>query len=537
MNNTNTTKSPIPDQLDKKYFKIAQRALDFLNYSVDGNGLKIGQISLKKEKTKTYRIEGALIVELTPKISQDRKNGRIPYGEVLDSKKDVLAITKGLQPKFLKSGPLHRKILAHLKKSPDQGWSIKPAKISVPEAQKEFSVIEKCEKCEGRTRISCIACNASGTIPCKTCYAKGMIPCQTCRSAGYTMQDDGSQISCLRCKGLGRVICPVCRNIRNLPCTLCGGKGSVGCSECGQSGFWTHTYSILYEADVCFELFEEDLPPIVQKSINKLGIANLGVKGHADIFYWPVIIEKERNLFPLTAILPIASAEFSIKEKIYPAVIAGLNARIIKIEPFMDALIKPGINALFALTKKSKEPQTLIDKACKYRILQQTLSNITKQSKSVITKKIINEYPEILSKKYAKASVKYADMALLTLGKNMRIKGLLIGIVLSYGLSLLYYIGPVKAQITQILIQKNLLQYALLADALVWFLGYITTIYIIKIMASHTLRKFLPDISKGKIIALPSAGIEGIYALGTTLLAFFAANIEFLTALSKKLGL
>ena len=203
----------------------------------------------------------------------------------------------------------------------------------------------------------------------------------------------------------------------------------------------------------------------------------------------------------------------------------------------MDTLIKPGINALFALTKNSKEPQTLIDKACKYRILQQILSNITKQSKNVITKKIIEEYPEILSKKYAKASVKYADMALLTLGKSMRIKGLLIGTVLSYGLSLLYYVGPVKAQVMQILIQKNLTQYTFLIEALVWFLGYITTIYMIKIMASYTLRKFLPNINKGKITALPAAGTEGFYALGTTLLTFFAANMELVTALFKKLGL
>ena len=362
-----------------------------------------------------------------------------------------------------------------------------------------------------------------------------MIPCQICHSAGYAIQDDGSQVSCLKCKGLGRIICPACRNIRNIPCTLCAGKGSVGCYECGQSGYWTLTFSILYEADIYFELFEEEIPPIVQKSINKLGIANLGIKKHAEIFCLPIIIEKERILFPLTAVLPIATVEFSIKEKIYPAIIAGLNACIIKIEPFMDTLIKPGINALFALTKKSKTPQTLINKACKYRVLQQILSNITKQSKNVITQKIINEYPEILSKKYAKASVKYANMALLTLGKNMRIKGLLIGTTLSYGLSLLYYVGHVKAQIIQILTQKNLTQYTPLIDVLVWFLGYIITIYIIKIMASYTLRKFLPDINKGKIIALPAAGTEGIYALGTTLLVFFAANIKLVTVLLEKL--
>ncbi|MCK4944910.1 MAG: hypothetical protein KAS59_01445 [Alphaproteobacteria bacterium] len=537
MNSIDTKASPFPDKLDKKYFRIVWKALEFLNRIVDGNGLKAGQISVKKQDTKVHYIKGGVVIEVTSKIAQGRKGGNEPYGQVLESKNEVIAFAEGLHLEFLKSGSLHREILDHLKQLPGQGWGMKPIKMPVPESQKEFSVIEKCPKCEGQMRISCVACSGTGVIPCKICYAKGMIPCQACRSTGYVQQDDGSQVACLMCKGLGRVLCHACRNIRNLPCTICGGKGSIGCSECAQSGYSTQMFTVTYEADIQFDLFDEKHPPFVLEAVNKLGSDALGVGGHAGIFYHPAVFEKKKTIFPLTALLPIAIAELSIGGKIYPAVIAGLNARVVKIESFMDAMIKPGINALLALTKNPKEPKKLVDAACKYNILRQTLSALTNQSKRTVTQKIFMEYPEVLSEKYVNASVKYADKALLTLGKSMRIRGLVIGTILSYGLSLLYYVGPVKAKVMQIFIQKNLAQFGTLVDVLVWILGYIVTIYMIKIMAAHTLRKFLPDMSKKISAKLPAAGIEGIYAIGTTLLVLFAANMEFMTALFKKLGL
>ncbi|MFH1157897.1 MAG: hypothetical protein V1721_03305 [Pseudomonadota bacterium] len=537
MNGIDAKTSPLPDPSDERYFGIVQRALGFLNRMVDGNGLKSGQISIRKQETKVHRIEGGLTVELAPKIAQSQKKGNVPYGQVLGSKQDVLALVEGLQPEFLKSGPLHRKVLAHLKQSPGQGWGMEPIKIPVPETQKEFSVVDKCLKCEGRARINCITCNATGMVPCQTCYAQGMIPCQNCHGAGHAPQNDGSQGSCLKCNGLGRVLCHVCRNARNLPCAICGGKGFIGCSECGQSGYWTHMYSVIYEADIHFAVTGATLTPPVREAVDKLGIASLGTDGHAVIFCQPVISEEKRTLFPMTALLPVADAEFSVGGKACPAVIAGLDARVIKIEPFMDALIKPGINALLALTKNAKEPGKLVDAACKYRILRQTLSDLTRQPKRAVIQKIGREYPEALSEKYAHASVKYADMALLTLGKSMRIRGLVLGTVLSYGLSLLYYVGPVKALVIQVLIQKNLLQYGALVDVPVWILGYAATIYMIKIMTAHTLRRFLPDMDKGKTVKLPAAGMEGIYALGTTLLALFAANVGLMTVLFKKFGL
>jgi len=537
MNSIDTKASPFPDKLDKKYFRIVQRALEFLNHIVDGNGLKAGQISVKKQDTKVHRIEGGVVVEVTLKVAQGKRKGNEPYGQVLGSKNEIITLAEGLQLEFLKSKPLHRQILDHLKQLPGQGWGIKPIRMPVPESKKEFSVVEKCLKCEGQMRISCVACNGAGVIPCKTCYAKGMIPCQLCRSTGYVQQDDGSQVACLKCKGLGRVVCPACRNIRNLPCTTCGGKGSIGCTECGQSGYSTQMFTITYEADIRFDLFEEKHPSFVLEAVDKFGNDTLGVDGHAEIFHHPAVFENKRTIFPLTALLPVATAEFSIGGKICPAVIAGLNACVVKIEPFMDALIKPGINALLALTKNPKDPKKLVDAVCKYNILRQTLSALTNQSKRKVIQKIVIEYPEVLSEKYINASVKYADKTLLTLGKSMRIKGLVIGTVLSYGLSLLYYGSPVKAKVMQIFIQKNLAQFGVFVDVFVWILGYIVTIYMIKIMAAHTLRKFLPDMSKKRSAKLPAAGIEGIYAIATTLLVLFAANMEFMTALFKKFGL
>lgn len=537
MNSIDTKTSLLPDPSDKRYFGIVQKALKFLKHIADGNGLKIDQINVKKQDTKVHRIEGGLIVEIIPKTALSKKAGNVPYGQVLGSRDDVLALIEGKQPEFMKSGSLHQKLFAHFKQLPDKGWGIKPIKMPVPESQKEFSVVEKCLKCEGQARINCITCNATGMIPCQICYAKGMIPCKTCKSTGYILQEDGSQEACLMCKGLGRVLCHVCRNTRNLPCTICGGKGYIGCTECGQSGYLTHMYSVVYEANIHFALFEEKLPPFVQEAVDKLGVMSLGVDGHAGIFYHPVVFEAQKIIFPLTALLPVATAKISIGEKICPAVIAGLNACVVKIEPFMDALIKPGINALLSLTKNPKKSKKLVDVACKYNILRQTLLDLTRQSKRTVIKKIASEYSEVLSEKYANASVKYASMALLTLGKSMRIKGLILGTVLSYVLSLLYYVGPIKAKVMQVLIQKNLVQFGAFVDVLVWILGYIITIYIIKVMAAHTLRKFLPDMDKKRVTKLPAAGIEGIYALGTTLLALFAANIEFMTALFKKFGL
>ncbi|MCE9508330.1 MAG: hypothetical protein K8R48_08495 [Alphaproteobacteria bacterium] len=524
------------------HFAISQKAAATLGSRLDGNGLKAQQVLLARHETLVHQIPGALTVRLKPEIAKSQLKGRHPQGQVLDSHAAVLARSAGEIAALLGGRDVQQEILQATGKMPGQGFGMEPLTLSLHAAKKEFSSIDKCLKCNGDAFLPCSQCNAAGKIPCKACNGQGFMPCQTCFGDGQVHQHDGSTAPCPQCQGTGKIQCLSCQGYKTMVCTACQGQCKISCTECGQSGFLTHLYQVTYKASLLFEADLRQIPPDVREIIGKLGVKQLATEGHAEIFRQPPEIREDHIYIPFTALLPVAQAEFSIEGKSCPATVAGLRGRILKIDPVLDALVKPGIKALQSLSRGPMASQNLIDTACKYRLIREALSGLTLRSKKNVYQKLVKDYPLILSAKYANATIHYANMAMQSIGAGPRNKGLLAGTVLATLPAAGYYLTPVRSRILDAMLQNNIGRHIVLLDIAVGLLGWAVAVVTIKFIAAQAFRKLLPDnIQTGKN-NLATAGPQGLWALpaslaaGLLIAAFSAAKPEWMLLLLKTLG-
>ncbi|MBI3441907.1 MAG: hypothetical protein HY052_08965 [Proteobacteria bacterium] len=522
---------------------IGQAATRILGNWLDGNGVKAQQVRLLRHNTVVHQLPGAVRAELKPEMTKKAFKGQPPHGEVLDSEAAVLSRSDALIDDFLGGqSAVRHEILQAIQNTPGRGFGMEPLTLSLHTAQKEFSVVEKCLKCAGVSFFSCTRCQAMGSIACMTCHEQGFVACQACSGTGRIQQTDGNTSSCLRCQGSGKMQCVSCRGQRQMVCPTCQGQCKISCQECDQSGFITHAYQILYRAECRFEMDRMSCPASVLEAIDKLGTKQLAAEGHADIVWQPAEIRNRQLYISCIVRLPIAEVEFSVEGKSCPARVAGLQGRIVQIDPVLDALIKPGINALLRLSKGPLASQALIETACKYKIIRQAIGGLTRHPKKVVYQKLIRNYPLILSEKYANATVRYADIALLTIGTSPRNKGLLAGTVVAALLAAGYYLTPLRRAILMVMLQYSIGRHILLLDFLICLLGWAAAVFIIKSMALRAFRRLLPESIQTDKRGLPSAGIQGLWALLSTFAvwittAIIAAKPEWLVMLMKNLNI
>jgi len=513
----------LPEHPAEIHFQIGQKAADRLGRLVEGNGLKAEQVRLARHETLVHQIPGAITVELKHDIVKGQLKGKRAFGLVLGAEGDVAAQGVTLAAESSANASVQQEILQHIGKDPVGGWGIKAFRLNLAGTRKQFSVVEDCTKCKGEGKYACNVCNQSGAVGCGACGAQGLSACPSCNGSGMVQQADGSQVPCQRCNGGGKITCTTCQGARQLRCNACKGHGSVGCTECDQSGSWTNTYEVTLHAEGAFDLDRQHLPADVIAVIDKLGLRQLAAEKHAEIFHLVPVAEGNKLIVPYLAFLPLANVELSVEGRAYPAAIAGLNGQVLSIEPLLDGTIKPGINALFKLSKGPLAAEALVNQACRFRLIREALAGLSKQSKRGVYQKLVKDYPLILSDKYAKATVKYASMALLALSKGPRVKGMIGGSLLGIALSAGYYLG-LRAGIAGALkpaIANGVDLGILLAASVAAFLT-------VKITAARALKRMLPDGVTGSTGAgLPPAGQEGlmaiaIVALGWLALAFFA---------------
>jgi hypothetical protein len=528
----------LPPESEELHRAISQKAAVILGGFVDGNGLKAAQVRLGKHDTHIYFLPGDIAVELSPEVVKNQVKGRNPRGQVLASHAEVLSTAQAGRQALAAATDVQREIMQTLGQMPARGFGMEPQAITVHGPQKEFSVIDMCLKCNGLASLACALCNATGTTPCNSCNGQGFTSCQTCFGSGHTQDHQGTRMSCMRCQGSGRMQCLFCHGQRQMTCTLCRGEGKTGCTECAMSGFSTYVYQVGYKAECQFELDRREIPPDVQKVIDALGVKQMATEGHAEIFWMAQEARDEQLFIPFIACLPIAEAEFSVEGKVYPAIVAGLHGRIMQIDPLLDPIVKPGIAALMKLSKGPMAAQALIDTACKYKLIRRVLGGLTRASRKAVYQRLVKEYPVVLSEKYANATVRYAHQALESIGSGPRYKGLVAGTIFSGGLAAGYFMTSLRTSLGEAVQQK-----IIIADIVIWLIGFAIAVYTIKFMAAGAFRKLLPENVAGAKSGLPIAGMQGVWAFLTTLVAWFIAAAfstqkpEWIIVILKPLGL
>lgn len=520
----------LPEEPSEEHFLIGQKATDHLGKLVDGNGLKAEQVRLGKHETLVHQLAGYVRIALKPDVVKGQFKGKRAYGQVLGSESEVMAQAEGLAQGFIADKDVQIEMLQLLDKEPGRGWGIEPCIHTLSVTRKEFSVVDQCTKCNGQTFYNCTRCMATGFEPCLPCGGMGTIQCPACFGQMQKQMPDGSRGPCNQCAATGRVPCNSCRGHKSIQCTLCLGDGRIGCTECDQSGYWTHTFEMSFHAELEFDIDRQQIPPDVLQIVERLGVKELATEGHAEIFRLIQNPEPKFLIVPYIAFLPLANVEFTIEGKHYPSGIAGLTGRIMGIDPVLDPVIKPGINALAKLSKGPLATESLITQACKYRVLRLVVSRLSHHTKRNVYQTVLRQYPLVISDKYIKAAVSYAHIALLAISKGPRFKGMLVGTVLAAVISAGYFLGPVHAMVSAAIVQAGKpMPFALGADLAVFMVSYLAAWITIKVFAANALKKILPEEVQEKDKGLPAAGEQGWYALLTTLTiwaacAFFATQ-------------
>ncbi len=533
----------LPDQPDEAHFRICQKAERNIASMCDGNGLVFGQIKLQKHETLVHQLPATLEVELKPDIVHTEIAGSRPDGEAAGSREDVVAKADARGIDYLKTKETMAELEKHLEEIENKGWGIDPVQIPLKESTKKiYSVVQKCQKCMGSAKLACGTCNMTGVIACGNCGAQGSIACQQCSGSGRVNDGSGNYSPCARCHGVGKATCNTCNGLRTITCNSCRGAKMSPCRECSGSGSWTHLFAVTYHADVSFTLDRELVPQDVMEIVDKFGVKTLASKERAEIFRMPFVLEEKRGHYPALAFFPIGKGEISVAGKHHELLVAGLQAEVVEIAPFLDAYIKKGVSALLKLSKGPMAAEALITQALKLKILRTTLSGLMHHSKKAVYAKVQKDYPLVVSEKYAKASVQYAAQAILAISDGPRNKGLLVGTGASIALSCLYFLTPFRASIYNTLKAKALGQHILLCDILIWVIGYLITLYVVKLMASKALHALLPDEDE-KRGGLPAAGKQGAYALLTCFAGWFVvalmapAKPEWMLSLFKLIGI
>lgn len=531
---------PFPGVPGEHHFKISDRADAWLRIACDGNGLSGTQVRLLRHDTAVHALLGFLTIELKPQIAKAQKKGRAPQGEMLGTQAEVMARIDGLTPVHFADAAVQKEISAALDKDPGAGWEIPLQKITLNATRREFCTVDKCLKCAGQGQFSCIACNATGRSACKGCSGKGGVPCDACNATGRYKRGDGSLIPCSKCGADGFIECLQCNNKKILPCRQCNGLGRSACTECAASGWWTNVTSAVWVCEISFRFQREDAAPEVLALVDFLGSRALATEGHAEILRDAADFNGPNMIVPVAALFAEAEAVFSVEGKEKPAHVAGLHGRILRMEPFLDPYVKPGISALLKISKGGLATGALLEKALRYKLVKKTVRDLPGHLKKTVYQSILKEYGVILSDKYARATVKAGHEALVTLGRGPRLRGLALGTVLAGGIAAAWLFTPARAATLAELQRRMLEKFIPAADGAVWLAGWGAAVLAIRFMATRGVSRFLPQ---GEKPPLQDAGTEGLYALFTSAVAWLCAasplavRPEWLAALLKKFGI
>lgn len=494
----------LPEQPSPAHQDIAQTAARHLGALADGNGITADQVRVAKQDITVHKLHAAVVVDVIPEISHRLLKGRQPRGQVLGNQTAVTSEAKITAEKFLEVETVRREAEAVLDNKVARGFGVPLFKFKISQAPKEYSVIDRCNACQG-----------NGTVSCQACQRTGRLGCTRCHGAGSLSRDDGSHTTCPQCNGQ-----------RTVTCHICQGQGQGPCVECDRSGYTTHVYQAQWVAQASFVLDRTGTNPHVLQALDEIGIPAFAADGHADIFRLAPEMRLHKLAYPYVAHVGVAQVEFSINNKTWPAVVAGLKGHVLEIEPFLDTLIKPGLQALQKLSKGPMASAALMERACRYKLIRTVIGDLSHHSRKWAYQKIIKNHPHILSDKYAKASIKYASEALMALSIGPRRKGLVIGTIVAALPLACWFMMQGRSAVSTLLQQKGLSQHVIGADIVVYLAAYALCVLTLKMFTAAALKKILPENLQTKDRGLPPAGETALWAL-LTVLAVFAATAFF----------
>lgn len=475
----------------------------------EGNIVPSAEIRLMEADGVLYHFQAEIDVKMKAKVTESRMEGRIVKGREVSTRSDASKTIVAMEGAQAGDVNIHKTLIALIQKEAHWGFGLGKDKFFVlPETRTEFSMTEKCPECSGAGQRPCVHCLGHGQVACPSCQGQGRQICPQCRGARTFTSGDGAVSPCRQCNGQGHLVCAMCHGNSSVTCSKCGSTKLEPCTACAHTGWHSVVFEVMMEGYMHFTADLKKLPEAVVKAILKMGYPALVTEKEADVVF---VGDAEagkplRALYDVT--LPVVAARYTLNNKESLVMMMGKNSRVIECEFFLDPGIKPGINALLKISKGPLAAQTLFATACKYRILRETLIDLAHFSRNNTYHRLLKNYPFGISEKYAKAAVKYADLALKKLSVVPRIKGAALGAITAAVFYRLWFDGAIYVPLHGFI--PPYAGYAL--DGLIVLGGFGAAFYMVKVMAAKALRRILPPQPQNTPRGLPAAGEWGVWA-------------------------
>ncbi len=533
---------------------IAELGREHISQLVKGNGADEHDVRLVASKLENFSFTVMVRPNFQEKLTENKIVGNKGAGEVCGSKEDMLQKIAVLKQNYAQDAHILFLLFNKLKKLPHMGWG-RDNKIILDELTHNYIYSEQCSQCQGARENPCSKCHGKGNIPCFNCKGFGLMDCLYCHATGRVADGQGGQKECPKCYGRIKTKCTECLGKKYMICDLCRGSRYIPCKNCGQTGYLSVQTKIEFEILATATIDEKQLPTSILKLYEQKGQEKLATELHAKVTLLASdevkkatelikeeidnnaeastnphaisvaenntqnIVIVDNHILHYLVEIPVAKAEISIAAKRYGADIVGYQAWFSNIDNFIDILIKPAIVALQKISKGPMAQQSLINKALKYRIIKEIFSNIGKKSKGQIFKMLKFEYPHGLSDKYAKAAIKFADIAISKITEKPKIKAVIASSLLSTVIFAIWFLVPLRKFIQNMDVNtKFYIDITLLA--VISFASH----YIVRLFAAKSLKKLVASYNSGDASnikeILPPAKNHGIYAIFITFAIF-----------------
>ena len=409
---------------------LAQNALKQIRRLSDGNGSSADSVQIMEAKGEIISMEALTHIDIDIETNEEERVGKLQQGTFLPTEDAMNAAIESAQKSILKGNDSRKMITEQILGRPDKGFSLHGKNIPLEELKQDFSTHAPCNRCQGQGSTSCGQCQGQRQEVCTQCRGRTMIPCRQCHGNGMIQGPDGKQQQCKFCFGQRQVSCPLCQKTGRMTCRQCRGNGNIKCDPCKGGGLFTKIVSVLPVIKTLFEMNRADLPDGAIGLIERSG-SRLVERDHIDIQAEPVTRKDGGLAIQYQAQFPYGKITFSINGKPVSADLFGNKAKLLKLKPFLEDLIKPGIESLKKAANNDGVVANQIKKASGHKLIGQAILLTATMPKKQAVMALKKKYPLGISNKALQSLIKTADQAIGNVTRRPRYIGLAIGLCAS----------------------------------------------------------------------------------------------------------
>ncbi|NQZ14137.1 MAG: hypothetical protein HRT94_04835 [Alphaproteobacteria bacterium] len=502
---------------------LTQKALKQIRQLCNGNGIQSDAVQIASQDPEVITMEGLTHLEIDTKTHEEERVGKFEKGKFIQSPEAVEKTIVNAQNKIMKNDNSREFISKRILDRPDKGFALHGAEIELEELQEDYSTHVPCRTCGGQGAKTCGQCNGQRQEVCTQCHGRTMIPCRQCHGQGFSKNPDGSQKQCNYCFGQRQVSCPLCQKTGRIKCRACRATGHIKCDPCKGSGIFTHIVSVLPVVKTLFEMDRAELPDAVVGAFERNG-PKLAARGHMEIEANLVSRKDGGSAIKYETSFPYADMVLRINGKPVKISAFGNKGKIIKVKPFLESLIKPGLDNLKRAAKNDGLVSGNIKKATHYRIISRAIALTATTQKKKALLELKKRYPIGIRTEALQALIILSDKAIGNVTRKPRYIGLAAGLILSGAIYAGLFLGGIYAQIA-----KGLTQPIEIATALgLVCLGGFMSLFAIKCAAKKSMSNAIGHLllSGGRTKTSTKTRTSGVYAfLGSAIILVLVIEI------------